>query len=179
MIHQGAMTASPRLLLLLVLLFASSSRGEDAPDSLTGFYEAQFKAFPAPQGRLQPKAPLQWKNPEARKYRTRLKEAWAQAREPNFAGHYFVPDNIGCGTGCRVVFVVDWNTGAIFSPPEHHFFQVRRDSRLMILKPYDTCTAYGPPLLLEFTGGRFREVRHDRCTQREVDASEENGEGGT
>jgi hypothetical protein len=159
------MTASPPLLLLLTLLVTSSAWADDEPSSLTAFYEAQFKAFPAPQGRLKAKAPLQWKNPEARKYRTRLKEAWAEAKEPNFAGHYFVPDNIGCGTGCLVVFVVDWNTGAILSSPEHHYFEVRKDSRLMILKAYDACTAYGPPLLLEFTGGRFREVKHDQCTR--------------
>ncbi|WP_224244330.1 hypothetical protein [Hyalangium gracile] len=111
---------------------------------------------------MKAKAALQW-NKKARRYRTRLTQAWAEAKEPNFAGHFYAVEDIGCGTGCLVVFVIDWNTGEIFSPPEDHYFEARKDSRLMILKPYEFCSAYGPPILLEFTGKLFREVKHDRC----------------
>ncbi|MDC0713774.1 hypothetical protein POL68_35235 [Stigmatella sp. ncwal1] len=150
------------LLLLLTLVLASTAQAGEEPDSLTGFFETQFKAFPAAQVALKTQAPLQW-NRRARRYRTRISQAWAEAKEPNFAGHFLAVENIGCGTGCLVIFVIDWNTGEIFSPPENHVFAVRKDSRLMILKPYDICSAYGPPILLEFTGKLFREVKHSQC----------------
>ncbi|WP_224366806.1 hypothetical protein [Hyalangium versicolor] len=156
------MKALHLLPLFLALVLASTARADEDSDSLTGFYEAQFKAFPATPVPLKAKASLQW-NPKARRYRTRIKQAWEEAKEPNFAGHFYAVENIGCGTGCLVIFVIDWNTGEIFSPPEDHFFAVHNNSRLMISKAYDSCTAYGPPILLEFTGKRFREVKHDRC----------------
>ncbi len=156
------MKAPRPLPFLLALVLATVAQAGEDPDSLTGFFEAQFKAFPATQAPLKAKAQIQW-TPRARRYRTRIKEAWAEAKEPNFAGHFYAVENIGCGTGCQVIFVIDWNTGEIFSPPEDQYFAVRKDSRLMILKPYDFCSAYGPPILLEFTGKLFREVKHDKC----------------
>lgn len=158
------MTMPRTMPLLLVLLLASAARADEETEAFKAFYDAQFKAFPAPQAALKAKAKLQWeKDPKARRYRTALQRVWAEAKEPNFAGHFYAVKDIGCGTGCEVIFVIDWNTGAIYYPPMDNYFEVRKDSRLLIQKPYEFCSAYGPPVLLEFTGKRFREVKHDRC----------------
>ena len=140
----------------------ASSHGEE---NLEAFFEGRFNAYPATSTDYGVKARLKWRSDaKARRYRTSLIRAWKKAKEPNFSGHYYAVSDIGCGTGCRVIFIVDWRTGEIFYPPEDHSFSVRKESRLMILKPYSVCTPYGPPLLYAFEDGVFKEIKHDKCS---------------
>ena len=52
-------------------------------------------------------------NPQARAFRTRLREG--AAKGPNFAGHYPIV-TWGCGTGCQQMAVVDAQTGRVYFP---------------------------------------------------------------
>ncbi|MDR2220132.1 MAG: hypothetical protein LBE24_06080 [Methylobacillus sp.] len=131
---------------------------------LTPFYDEQLRAYPVKPAPVGKKAPLQLKgNREALRYKTNLGRAWNEATEPNFAGHYFAVDSIGCGTGCRVTFVIEWNTGRIFKVPYNAYFHSERTSRLLILFDAPYCTADGPPILYVFDGAKFREIKHDKC----------------
>jgi hypothetical protein len=86
---------------------AHSGAGEsDVP----GFYDyavkKQFKVRPAP---------VSLKSPEARMFRTRLREGARTG--PNFAGHYTIV-MWGCGTSCTNTAIVDALTGQVYFPPE-------------------------------------------------------------
>lgn len=48
------------------------------------------------------------KNPKLREYRTALRESIREGA--NFAGHYRVTE-VGCGTACQLIFVLDTKTG--------------------------------------------------------------------
>jgi hypothetical protein len=64
--------------------------------------------------------------PEARTYRTRIREGVANGAGvlrdgkeqpgPNFAGHYIVVQ-IMCGSLCTVMLIVDAQTGVVYNPP--------------------------------------------------------------
>lgn len=84
-------------------------------------------------------------NPEARMFRTRLREALRQG--VNFAGRYIIA-TWGCGTGCISGAIIDGRTGKVHWPEELAAFGVgytnaeypdkplefQKDSRLMILR---------------------------------------------
>lgn len=79
-----------------------------------GFETPRFEDFPVgEEGQFKGKpAPVKL-TPEARKYRTMIREG---AREgPNFAGHYTIVE-WGCGVGCVQFAIVDAKTGAVFMP---------------------------------------------------------------
>lgn len=156
------------VVLVVFLFLTSGSFAVQAPEqpseSLVGFYDENFKKYPSLKVELSTKALLQWRSDKkARKYKTSLLSSWNAAKSPNFAGHYFAASGIGCGTGCAVIFIIDWNTGKIFYPKEDHAFLTKKESRLLVLKPYDECTAFGPPILLEFRDGLFHEIQHSKC----------------
>lgn len=73
-------------------------------------------------------------DPEARRFRTRLREGAAEG--PNFAGHFTIV-SWHCGTDCQVLAVVDARSGAVtFAPFLSEFGQeFRIDSRLLITNP--------------------------------------------
>lgn len=146
----------------LAIRAQSATAPQPEKKSLSAFYESQFKKYPVAASGVGVKASLLLQtNQKARQYKTRLTEAWVGAKEPNFAGHYVAIDQIGCGTGCVVIFIVDWNTGRISTPPRDAAFQFRKASRLIVLNPYDECTVYGPPILYEFVDGFFRKVENE------------------
>lgn len=71
---------------------------------------------------------------KAKKFKTRLTE---DARNgPNFSGHYTVIE-IGCGTNCQYVWVIDAINGNIIGEPLHAIFGALYDinSKLLILNP--------------------------------------------
>lgn len=82
------------------------------------------------------------KNPRLRKYRTRLSDGIQEGA--NFAGHYSVIE-VGCGTGCQIVFILDAKTGQSVkvgkNSAEGEFAQTcfgvfhQVDSNLLILNP--------------------------------------------
>lgn len=73
-------------------------------------------------------------NPDARRYRTRLREGARTG--PNFAGHYTVV-TWGCGTECQTLAILDAKTGRVYFAP----FQLRLgekhrlNSALLIANP--------------------------------------------
>ncbi len=114
-------------------------------------------------------------DPDARRFRTRLREAAEEA--PSFADHYSVAQ-WGCGSNCHVVAIIDAKSGTV------HFLPVVaevgvgfvRDSRLMIVNPPeavacegwtvpDDCETWVPTTsYYEWTGTDFRLIqRVDPC----------------
>ena len=157
----------PKALVFGVFAFTAAhlSLGATPNENLREFFNSQFRAYPAaPAEQGLSKGELQWKTDwKARRYRTLLKKEWAAAKEPNFAGHYFAVPGIGCGAPCAMIFIVDWHTGKIFYPPRDDVYEFHKDSRLLVLRPYDECTLFGPPILYAFDGENFKVVEHDKC----------------
>jgi hypothetical protein len=155
-----------KLLLSTCMIFATAHAASAGATDLESFYVKQFALFPAWKTVSGVKGELQFTgNRKALKYRTTIRSEWLRAKEPNFSGHYFVPKEIGCGTGCLIFFAIEWTSGKIFSAPEDHWFEIHKESDLIVLKPYPECTAYGPPILYEFLDGRFRVVQHHECAK--------------
>lgn len=108
-----------------------------------------FKDYSAPvyKGRA---AILKLRTPQARGYRTRLREG--ARRAVNFAGRYKL-STWSCGTGCLQTAFIDAKTGNIFFPAELNGFiacyyqpeavenleealQFRKESRLIVMSGY-------------------------------------------
>jgi hypothetical protein len=101
----------------------------------------RFEDYPVAAETVRP-APVNLKgNPEARRFRTMLREGAADG--PNFAGHFTIVD-WGCGTSCVNWAVVDATTGKVhFDPATEvvsavHVFtdqslNFRQDSRLLVV----------------------------------------------
>jgi hypothetical protein len=111
----------------------------------------RFQDYAAPvyKGRA---AALKLTTPQARSYRTRLREG--SRRAVNFAGRYKL-HTWGCGTGCLQTAFIDARTGEVFFPDELNGFitcfwdaevvesmedalQFKRDSRLIVMSGYPT-----------------------------------------
>ncbi len=93
-------------------------------------------------------------HPDARKFRTRLREA---AREgPNFAGFYKLV-SWGCGNECQISLIIDLITGKVYGLAEprknrllesSRLLDFRLTSRLVIVDPpcpenYNPCVSFG------------------------------------
>lgn len=96
-------------------------------------------------------AALKLKAPEARSYRTRLREG--ARRAVNFAGHYKL-HTWSCGTGCLQTAFIDAKTGEVYFPSELNGFilcffesepvaheledslQFQKGSRLIVMSGY-------------------------------------------
>ncbi len=122
------MTFNSKTILLVCFVFVVSSKGITAQNkSLPRFEDYRvskvFTGKPAPVNLRS--------HPKARLFRTMLR--MSAERGPNFAGHFTVAI-WGCGSDCRMVAVVDANTGRVYFAP----FQVstgasfRINSRLFI-----------------------------------------------
>jgi hypothetical protein len=116
-----------------------------------GGAEPRFGDYPAPafKGRA---AALKLTTPQARAYRTRLREG--ARRAVNFAGRYKL-HTWSCGTGCLQTTFIDVKTGEVFFPAELNGFIVcfydpkpvenleealkfERGSRLIVMSGYPT-----------------------------------------
>lgn len=134
--------------LLSTVLFAcflaapAHAQGGTVP-SFGDYPEAAFK------GRA---AALKLTTPQARAYRTRLREG--ARRAVNFAGHYKL-HTWSCGTGCLQTAFIDARTGEVFFPKELNGFitcfwepkpvesleealKFERGSRLIVMSGYPT-----------------------------------------
>ncbi|MES2526679.1 MAG: hypothetical protein V4598_06310 [Bdellovibrionota bacterium] len=131
---------------------------EDSPERI---FREKFSAFKMQSSTVLKKSrQLNYQNSKkAKQYRTSLLSAWKNVREPNFAGNYFVPTEIGCGTGCAVIFAIEWNTGKVFEAPKDSAFAVLPGSRLLILNPFPP-GYISPPEFYEFQSGLFKRVDH-------------------
>lgn len=78
-------------------------------------------------------------HPDARRYRTRLRQGAAQG--PNFAGHYRVV-LWGCGTACHVYAIIDLLTGKVFMfrDAATSGLMFRQNSKMLIIDPIDAQT---------------------------------------
>lgn len=75
----------------------------------------RFKDYPVTSAYIGRNAPVDFRsNPNARTYRTRLREAASE--RPNFAGSYIVTA-WGCGTSCLQVAIINSKTGKVFMLP--------------------------------------------------------------
>lgn len=140
---------------LLASRDASPPRFEDYPA------ESIYKGTPAPPILV---------TPEQRLYRTRIRNGVNNGEGverphgevdhagPNFAGHYIIVE-IGCGSPCTLMAIVDAMTGRIYNPPMSNGLQLprldggpwlptvefRMNSSLMIMRPCPNL-AKGPVL---------------------------------
>ncbi|MBI5215970.1 MAG: hypothetical protein HY960_09460 [Ignavibacteriae bacterium] len=75
-------------------------------------------------------------HPDARKFRTRLKEAATGG--PNFAGHYVVVD-WGCGSSCQQFAIINLQTGDVYmdTPATSYGTSFKTYSNLLITDPID------------------------------------------
>lgn len=136
----------------------------DQPSPFLKMYEDFFKSHLVAVKFGKKAAQPKWqKHEKSRRYKTRITEQWKKATAPNFAGHYFIPGEIGCGTGCAVIFAIEWETGDVFFPDEDHASQFRQESNVLIQKPYDICTGYGSASVYEFSDKKFKLLKNDFC----------------
>lgn len=76
-------------------------------------------------------------NKTARKFKTVITE-WYIKSEIEFGGYYSVV-TWGCGTACQAIALVDWRDGKVYEGPTASMsFQVKKDSRMMLLNPPDS-----------------------------------------
>jgi hypothetical protein len=74
----------------------------------------RYEDFPVPKVfKGKPAQPLISGNPQARTFRTRLREG--ALKGPNFAGHYTIV-TWGCGTACQQLSIIDAQTGRVYFP---------------------------------------------------------------
>ncbi|MCA8036191.1 hypothetical protein LGM46_24785 [Burkholderia arboris] len=133
-----------------------------------------FDRYPASAGARAPRKPAaapRLAGSEARRYRTVIRDAFAQPA--NFAGHYRVAI-WGCGTDCRNFAILDKNTGATYAMPgvtaisgvmgnDDERVDFRAGSRLLIVAGCfnDDCGdghAKAARFFYEWTGSRLRPV---------------------
>ena len=129
---------------LCVCLLTLTAYAQDAAAPRFGDYSAA-----AYRGRA---AALKLTTPQARGYRTRLREG--ARRAVNFAGRYKL-HTWSCGTGCLQTVFIDAKTGGVFFPAELNGFiacyygtqpvesleealQFQKGSRLIVMSGYPT-----------------------------------------
>ncbi len=106
-------------------------------------------------------------HPDARTFQSAL--ARAIGTRPDFAGAYTLVQ-IGCGTSCQAIALVDARDGAVFfGPTAEAGLDYRADSRLIVVNPLQNLRdAYGDEIPLwaatrfyVFDGTGFREISVD------------------
>jgi hypothetical protein len=116
-------------------------------------------------------AAVKLRRPDERLFRTRLD---AGAREPaNFADHYRLV-GWGCGSVCAAGALLDLQTGEVYPPPKRTeatgwerwifaggvvdgpFIEVRRDSRMVVVRQQAQDPASQELSFYEWTGAKFR-----------------------
>lgn len=158
------------LAVLCVCLHAAPSLAQDGAVPDFGDYAA-----PDYRGRA---AALRLTTPQARGYRTRLREG--SRRAVNFAGRYKL-HTWSCGTGCLQTAFIDAKTGEVFFPAELNGFivcfyqpepvndleealQFRKGSRLIVMSGYpvserDKAEPKKGLYYYEWTGGELKLVK--------------------
>ncbi len=128
-----------------------------------------FEQYAVKVSNAKPKPIVFRGNPDARMFRTRLKESLKDGI--NFAGH-FIFTYWGCGTSCIQGAIINAKTGVVYFPEElggvgfgfgnagleiaDEPLQYRKDSRLFILTGYRGGTEISGVSYLVWEGTRFR-----------------------
>jgi hypothetical protein len=110
--HSAPLKTKLLLTTLCAVFFTAPALAQD------GGAAPRFGDYPAPAFRGKA-APLKLTTPQARGYRTRLREG--ARRGVNFAGRYTL-HTWSCGTGCLQTAFIDAGTGAVFFPVELNGF---------------------------------------------------------
>jgi hypothetical protein len=139
---------------------------------VTGQEFPEFNDFEVKVSNALPKAVRIGNNPDARMFRTRLRQANKEG--VNFAGHFIIA-SWGCGTGCSQGAIIDSLTGKVHFPeelfkgfgisaghpkapsPAFGNFEFKPDSRLLILNGWGG-SEYGIRFLV-WEGDKFRLLR--------------------
>jgi len=132
-----------------------------------------FEEFPVKVIHSAAPAPVDFNsNPEAREYRTRLKEA--ASKGSNFAGHYALAE-WGCGSNCQVLTVIDSENGKVLTGAgANRGKDFRVDSSLLIADPPypysasltvndDDPLAHMPIRYYVWNGARFDAIYEEAC----------------
>ncbi len=111
-----------------VLLDPAPGRAESA--------EPPFAKYPATAIYRGKPAAVDLSSKDARMFRTRLRDAAAAAKGPNFAGHMIVA-TWGCGAACQSIALIDARNGKVTfaSDSAHLGVEFRADSRLLAVNP--------------------------------------------
>jgi hypothetical protein len=118
-----------------VLSNSSTNKTDDSIIATTSLPSPSFNDYPVTEIYSgTPAAPDFKKNSEARSHITYL--TLGAKEGPNFAGHYTVVE-IGCGSPCQFISVIDAKTGEIFFNKLNTFIgsRYRLDSNLFIANP--------------------------------------------
>lgn len=107
----------------------------------------RFEDYTVPRERIRPVAVELASAPDARKYRTVIRDA--ASRGPNFAGHFTVAQ-WGCGSPCKTFAIISARTGHVWMPAMWVGLgvSVRPDSRLLVVDGpefWSDAWASGPP----------------------------------
>src|SRR4051812_32324824 len=78
-----------------------------------GATEPSFQDYPARNTSASEKPRIDFQSPVARKFRTRIRAALKGS--PNFAGRYYLIQ-VGCGSECTNLVLVDAATGKVIDP---------------------------------------------------------------
>ncbi|HQZ26066.1 MAG TPA: hypothetical protein PLD18_12270 [Flavobacterium sp.] len=132
------MSNKARLIVLLCIAFSAICMAQKLPN---------YSQFPAKVEKKTAKKVNLASHPEAKMYRTNLRNALANS-EVNFAGKYILT-YWGCGTGCRQGALIDAQTGNVFFPVElqgvsaggielgnHEMMEYKKNSNLLIIYGY-------------------------------------------
>ncbi|RUL78261.1 hypothetical protein [Dyella choica] len=100
----------------LLVSWAGQAQAADAAEICTARLAdvkqpLKFEDFPVPRASSSPITAPRLDSPEARRYRTVIREGTASG--PNFAGHFAVVA-WGCGSSCSERAIVDTQTGQVF-----------------------------------------------------------------
>lgn len=90
-----------------------------------------------------PKAPLDFKgNPDALRFRTRIKEAYDSCKVPDFAGHFCFVEWF-CGSPCQQSVIIDFKNGKIYDGESASAgYSYRAGSNMLVVNPPDTSGFY-------------------------------------
>lgn len=127
-----------RLIAFLCIVFSTICSAQKLPN---------YSQFPAKVEKKTAKKVNLKSHPEAKMYRTNLKNALVNS-DVNFAGKYILT-YWGCGTGCRQAAIIDAQTGNAFFPVElqgvsasglslgnHDVLEYKKNSNLLLIYGY-------------------------------------------
>jgi hypothetical protein len=128
--------AMPKLTIVLAALFAGTLLLDPPGARAETASEPPFAKYPATTIHRGKPAAVDLSGRDARMFRTRLREAVAEAKGATFAGHMIVA-TWGCGTSCQSIALIDARNGKVTfaSDTANLGVDFRVDSRLLVVNP--------------------------------------------
>ncbi|MFO1150132.1 MAG: hypothetical protein U1E62_17280 [Alsobacter sp.] len=143
-----------RLLAALAILASASAHAQDRIP-VPGHVFERYKAGPVYSDT--PARPTLGKDRTFHEFRTAIRDGTTKG--VNFAGHYRLIQ-VGCGSGCLFVFMVDVRTGMMkpslaHEPVGNTDFRYRKNSRLVLFVRYEDQHCFSGKIL--WTGSHWRQ----------------------